>query len=115
MHRTYLHYMISMVSTSTCTRKGKVCLDGVRFLRTASTTPVEVSKAVQPKERGKEAVSSLLQRVSGGQATRSAAALQHGEAEHGRNRMIKPYKTMLKIEHETNLYLIVDLSIKYGM
>lgn len=54
-------------------KKGKVCLDGVRFLnRSASTTPVEVSKAVQPKERGKEAVSSLLQRVSGGQATRSA-------------------------------------------
>ena len=91
--RLYLQYMyiyniyIYLISTSLTSqagpRKGKVCLDGVRFLCTEHTTPVEVCKAVQPKELrngAKEAaVSSLLQRVSGGQAKRSAAAVKKCE------------------------------------
>ena len=64
---------LSLTSASCSPRKGKVCLDGVRFLRTEHTTPVEVCKAVQPKEfRDAKEVSGVLQRVKG-QAGRSAA------------------------------------------
>eukprot|EP00435_Cladocopium_sp_Y103_P015844 s3314_g3.t3 len=59
-------------------KRGKVCLDGVRFLCTNQTTPVEICKAVQPKELRdsavpqQAAVKSLVQSLSGGQARRSA-------------------------------------------
>ena len=81
----YIYLISTSLTSQAVPRKGKVCLDGVRFLRTEHTTPVELCKAVQPKERsatgasgasGGPAVSSLLQRVSGGQAKRSAAAVK---------------------------------------
>jgi hypothetical protein len=79
----YIYLISTSLTSQAVPRKGKVCLDGVRFLCTEHTTPVEVCKAVQPKELrngAKEAaVSSLLQRVSGGQAKRSAAAVKKCE------------------------------------
>ena len=79
----YIYLISTSLTSQAVPRKGKVCLDGVRFLSTEHTTPVEVCKAVQPKELrngAKEAaVSSLLQRVSGGQAKRSAAAVKKCE------------------------------------